>query len=302
MALSLFTVMTNGPSPPHDPAPPTAIPFWVAFRYWLTLGFINFGGPAGQIALMHRDLVEHRRWISETRFLHALNFCMLLPGPEAQQLAIYIGWLLHGRWGGIVAGIFFILPSMFVLLGASYIYAVYGSVPWMEGLFTGIKPVIVAIVAEAGLKIGKRALARPLHFWMAGAAFFAIFFIHVPFPLIVVAAGLVGWVVARADSEFFPLSEMTQVEDTGEKDNREIGVSETTRHFLQPFRRIILAVFLGLWLVPFLLLLMLSGPGSLFSHIYLFFFTGSFCHVWRGLCRIGLCQSICRGILWMAHT
>src|SRR5262245_36848742 len=147
------------------------VAFSVAFRYWLKLGFINFGGPAGQIALMHRDLVERQRWISEERFLHALNYCMILPGPEAQQLAIYIGWLLHGTWGGIIAGTFFVLPSIFVLLTLSYIYVAYGNLASVMGILAGVKPVVVAIVVEAVLRIGGRALKRQVHFVIAGAAF-----------------------------------------------------------------------------------------------------------------------------------
>src|SRR5215510_14042657 len=135
------------------------VDFWKAFRYWLKLGFINFGGPAGQIAIMHKALVEEKRWISEERFLHALNYCMLLPGPEAQQLAIYIGWLLHRTIGGIVAGVFFVLPSVFILLALSYIYAAYGNVAAVAGALAGFKPVVVAIVVEAVLKIGRRALS-----------------------------------------------------------------------------------------------------------------------------------------------
>lgn len=202
--------MTITPSLLPNPAPPIDIPFWVAFRYWLLLGFINFGGPAGQIALMYRDLVERRTWISESRFLHALNFCMLLPGPEAQQLAIYIGWLLHGTWGGIVAGVCFVLPSIFVLLALSYVYAAYGSISIIAGLFAGLKPVIVAIVMEAGFKIGKRALIRPLHLWTAGIKFLAIFIFTIPFPLIIVVAGLVGWGVARTRPEIFTSSNTNQ--------------------------------------------------------------------------------------------
>src|SRR5262252_1412829 len=136
------------------------IPFEEAFRYWVRLGFVNFGGPAGQIAMMHRDLVERRRWISEDRFLHALSFCMLLPGPEAQQLAIYIGWLLHGTRGGIVAGAFFVIPSIFILWGLSAVYAAYGAVPAVAGILSGLKPAVVALVVVALVRIGRRAL-RP---------------------------------------------------------------------------------------------------------------------------------------------
>src|SRR4028119_801175 len=139
---------------------PRIVPFWEAFRFWLKLGFISFGGPAGQIAIMHKELVDKRRWLSDERFLHALNYCMLLPGPEAQQLAIYIGWLMHRTIGGIVAGAFFVIPSIFVLLILSYIYAAYGNVPAVAGILYGFKPIVVAIVVEAVIKIGGKALKR----------------------------------------------------------------------------------------------------------------------------------------------
>jgi chromate transporter len=173
------------------------VAFAEAFRFWVKLGFISFGGPAGQIAIMHRELVDRRRWISEERFLHALNYCMLLPGPEAQQLAIYIGWLLHRTWGGIVAGTFFVIPSIFILLALSYIYAAYGNLPAVAGVLAGCKPVVVAIVVEAVLKIGGRALKRRAHFLIAAGAFIAIYFLRVPFPLIVAAAALMGLVGVR---------------------------------------------------------------------------------------------------------
>jgi chromate transporter len=168
------------------------VSFAEALRFWVKLGFISFGGPAGQIAIMHRELVERRRWIGEERFLHALNYCMLLPGPEAQQLAIYIGWLMHRTWGGIVARAFFVIPSIFVLLGLSYVYAAHGNVPAVAGALAGFKPVVVAIVVEAVIKIGGRALKRRAHYVLAAAAFVAIYFLHVPFPLIVLAAAGVG--------------------------------------------------------------------------------------------------------------
>ncbi|MCA1564800.1 MAG: chromate transporter [Acidobacteria bacterium] len=189
-----------GSSPPPTPegsakASPVAasrVSFGEAFRFWVKLGFISFGGPAGQIAIMHRELVERRRWLSEERFLHALNYCMLLPGPEAQQLAIYIGWLMHRTAGGIVAGAFFVIPSIFILLALSYVYAKYGQLSSVAGVLSGFKPVVVAIVVEALLKIGGRALKRRVHFLIAAVAFVAIFFLHVPFPVIVLAAGLCG--------------------------------------------------------------------------------------------------------------
>src|SRR6266542_5234101 len=161
---------------------PRNVGFWEALRYWLRLGFISFGGPDGQIAIMQRDLVDRRRWISQGRFLHALSYCMLLPGPEAQQLAIYIGWLLHGTWGGVMAGVFFVLPSVFILWGLSAIYAAYGSVPAVAGILSGLKPAVVALVLVALVKIGRRALKPRGLVAIAAAAFVGIFILHVPFP------------------------------------------------------------------------------------------------------------------------
>lgn len=183
-------------APPNHPPPP-AVSFAAAFRFWLKLGFISFGGPAGQIAVMHQELVEKRRWISERRFLHALNYCMLLPGPEAQQLATYIGWLMHRTWGGIVAGGLFVLPSLLILTGLSWLYAAQGHTPLVSGLFYGIKPAVTAIVLHAALRIGGRALGRPLHWAIAAAAFVAIFAFALPFPLIVAGAALTGYLANR---------------------------------------------------------------------------------------------------------
>ena len=166
--------------------------FGQAFLYWLKLGFISFGGPAGQIAIMHADLVERRRWISEGRFLHALNYCMLLPGPEAQQLATYIGWLMFRTWGGIVAGVLFVLPSLVILIGLSWVYLAHGDVPAVAGVFYGIKPAVTALVAHAAWRIGSRTLKNA---WLCGialAAFVAIFALQVPFPLIVLSAAVIA--------------------------------------------------------------------------------------------------------------
>jgi len=168
------------------------VSFGDALRFWLKLGFISFGGPAGQIAIMHRELVERRRWISEKRFLHALNYCMLLPGPEAQQLATYIGWLMHGTWGGIVAGGLFVLPSLFILIGLSWIYVSFGTLPVIAGLLAGIKPAVTAIVLFAAWRIGLRTLKSPALTAIALASFVAIFVAKLPFPLILLAAALVG--------------------------------------------------------------------------------------------------------------
>jgi chromate transporter len=166
--------------------------FAAALRFWLKLGFISFGGPTGQIAIMHRELVERRRWISEDRFLHALNYCMLLPGPEAQQLATYSGWLLHRTAGGIAAGALFVLPSIFILWGLSFIYAAHGNVPVIAAAFHGFKPAVTAIVAAAVIRIGRRALRNWVMWGLAAAAFAALYYFQAPFPAVVIGAGLAG--------------------------------------------------------------------------------------------------------------
>lgn len=260
-----------------------SVSFGEAFRFWVKLGFISFGGPAGQIAIMHRELVERRRWISEERFLHALNFCMLLPGPEAQQLAIYIGWLMHRVWGGIVAGAFFVIPSIFVLLALSYTYAAYGNVPAVAGVLSGFKPVVVAIVVEAVLKIGGRALKRRAHFVIAAAAFVAIYFLNVPFPLIVLAAGLTGLAGAR----FWPEAFNAAPSKTKEADAHTEGDGQVTEalplaiddcavppaHTVPSRARILrtLAVGLVLWLLPLIMVTLWRGWGSLHVQEYRFF-------------------------------
>src|SRR5256885_14355246 len=167
--------------------------FAEALRFWLKLGFISFGGPTGQIAIMQTELVEKKKWISQSRFLHALNFCMLLPGPEAQQLAIYIGWLLHRTWGGIVAGSLFVIPSIFVLWALSYVYAAFGNVPSIAAIFYGLKPAVMAIVAVAVIRIGRKALKNEVMWTLAALAFVAIYFFKVPFPIIILGAGLIGF-------------------------------------------------------------------------------------------------------------
>lgn len=187
-------------------AAPAAPSFWQAFAYWLRLGCISFGGPAGQIAIMHEELVEKRRWISEQRFLHALNYCMLLPGPEAQQLATYIGWLLHRSWGGMVAGVLFVLPSLLILIVLSWVYMVYGHLPAVAGVLYGIKPAITAIVVLAAWRIGARALRNLWLRTIALGAFVAVFVAEVPFPAIVLAAAVLGAVGGHLAPERFALS------------------------------------------------------------------------------------------------
>lgn len=188
------------PAAPAAPLPPTRAE---ALRYWLKLGCISFGGPAGQIAIMHEDLVERRRWISEGRFLHALNYCMLLPGPEAQQLATYIGWLLHRTWGGIVAGGLFVLPSLLLLIALSWIYVAFGHVPAIAGIFYGIKPAVTALVVHAAWRVGSRTLRNGWLWGIAAAAFVAIFALKLPFPLIVLAAGALGYLGGRLAPRHF---------------------------------------------------------------------------------------------------
>jgi len=180
--------------------PPAPVSLMQAFWFWLKLGFISFGGPAGQIAIMHEELVERRRWISEKRFLHALNYCMLLPGPEAQQLATYLGWLMHRTWGGIVAGALFVLPSLFILVLLSWVYIAFGDVPVVAGIFYGIKPAVTAIVLHAAHRIGSRALKNNWMWAIAAASFVAIFAMNVPFPIIVATAAVIGFVGGK----FFP--------------------------------------------------------------------------------------------------
>lgn len=180
---------------------PQPISLREAFWFWLKLGFISFGGPAGQISIMHQELVERRRWISERRFLHALNYCMLLPGPEAQQLATYIGWLMHRTWGGVIAGALFVLPSLFILIALSWMYIAFGEVPAVAGIFYGIKPAVTAIVVQAAHRIGSRALKNNWLWAIAAASFTAIFALNVPFPLIVLGAAVIGYVGGRLAPE-----------------------------------------------------------------------------------------------------
>jgi len=220
-----------------------------AFGYWLKLGFISFGGPAGQIALMHEELVERRRWISDKRFLHAMNYCMLLPGPEAQQLATYIGWLMHRTWGGIVAGALFVLPSLLILVALSWIYMAFGSLPAIAGVFAGIKPAVTALVVHAAWRVGSRALKNAWLWAIAAAAFVAIFALNAPFPLIVAAAALVGLVGGRVRPERF------QIGGGHAKAARAHGravIDDDTptpphARFRWPRFRFALAAFLALW-------------------------------------------------------
>lgn len=238
-----------------------AVSFWQAFAFWLKLGCISFGGPAGQISIMHQELVENRRWISERRFLHALNYCMLLPGPEAQQLATYIGWLMHRTWGGIVAGALFVLPSLLLLIGLSWVYIAFGDMPLVTGLFYGIKPAVTAIVVQAAHRIGARALKNAWLWGIAAASFIAIFAANVPFPAIVAAAALLGHVGGRIAPDQF------KVGGGHGKTGKALGPALIDDHTPTPahaqFRwtRLLQVIALGalLWAVPMGWLTMVYG-------------------------------------------
>jgi chromate transporter len=222
-----------------------------AFRFWLKLGFISFGGPTGQIAIMHAELVEKRRWISEARFLHALNYCMLLPGPEAQQLATYIGWLLHRTWGGVIAGTLFVLPSALLLWGLSFIYVAWGSLPGIAAVFDGLKPAVLAIVVAAGFRIGRRTLRNEVMATIALLAFAAIYFGRVPFPLIIAAAALVGWIGHRVRPDKFQVIKGHGATTGGGS----VIEAQTVAHARPSVGRAlrVTAVCLTLWWVPVLL-------------------------------------------------
>jgi len=254
------------------------VPFTEAFRFWLKLGFISFGGPAGQIAIMHKELVDKRRWLGEQRFLHALNYCMLLPGPEAQQLAVYIGWLMHRTVGGIVAGVLFVLPSIFILLGFSYVYAAYGHIPVVNGVLDGFKPVVVAIVVEALFKIGKRAVKRQVHYAIAALSFVAIYYLYVPFPLIVLGAAVVGLIGIRLVPQQFASLPEKPKEVASDDGNAELPLvisdDETQLEHTIPNRSRLfktVAVGFALWTLPFVALIAWSGYDSLHIQEYKFF-------------------------------
>jgi chromate transporter len=198
-----------------------------AFWYWLKLGFISFGGPAGQIAIMHHDLVEKKRWISDRRFLHALNYCMVLPGPEAQQLATYIGWLMHRTWGGVMAGGLFILPSFFILTGLAWVYMAYGHLPLVAGVLYGIKPAVVAIVIFAAYRIGLRTLRNKAMWGIAGLAFVEICVLGMPFPLIILIAGILGLWGGKACPAWFDMS-LGHAEDQAEAEARPALIDDHT--------------------------------------------------------------------------
>jgi chromate transporter len=239
-----------------------------AFRVWLRIALLSFGGPAGQIALMHRILVDEKRWISDARFLHALNYCMLLPGPEAQQLATYIGWLMHRTRGGLMAGGLFILPGVVAIMALSWIYALYGHVTVVEGLFFGLRAAVLAIVLQAVIRVGKRALKNTAMRLIAAAAFLAIFVFAVPFPVIIVAAAVVGFFGARSGLPAFSIPV-----GHGEGDKASLLGESLPEHVRPNLGRTIKvgATWLFIWLAPVVALLVLLGPNDVFTQIATFF-------------------------------
>ena len=252
---------------------PNPVGFWLALGFWLKLGFISFGGPAGQIAIMHEELVVRRRWISEKRFLHALNYCMVLPGPEAQQLATYIGWLMHKTRGGIVAGVLFVLPSLFLLIALSWIYIAYGQVAWVAGLFYGIKPAVTAIVIQAAHRIGSRALKNNLLLAIAAASFVAIFALNVPFPLIVLAAALIGFVGGRMRPESFSAGGGHAASQANFGTALINDDTPTPSHAVFSFKRLMQVLLSGfvLWALPMGYLVTQNGWDHTFTQMSWFF-------------------------------
>ncbi len=254
-----------------DATPPILSPafrpaFREFFRYWLRLGFINFGGPAGQIAMMHKDLVDQRRWVPEKLFLRALNFCMLLPGPEAHQLAVYLGWRLHGYLGGSVAGLFFLLPSVLLMLFLSWLAAAHGGVPLIQGVFRGIAGAVVAIVGQAVWRIAKKALRHPVFYAFAAASFLMGYALKLKFPGIVAAAGLMGLWLGQVRPDIFCPKGVCEPED------------EIPAPTARPLRHVarIAAIFACLWLAVALPVYLFSGPDSLLPKLLSFYSKASF--------------------------
>jgi chromate transporter len=250
------------------------ISFGEAFRVWLRVAALSFGGPAGQIAVMHRIVVDEKKWIGEHRFLHALNYCMLLPGPEAQQLAIYIGWLMHRTAGGLVAGILFVLPGFLSILALSYVYVVFGNVDAVEGMFFGLKAAVLAVVVQAVIRIGGRALKNPAMVAIAGAAFVGIFVLHVPFPLIILVAAMIGFVGSKSGSRLFKAGNSHKADSGRVLADADSALGEETPVHARPnllWSLKISTVLLTLWLGPLLLLYVLRGGDDVFTQIGVFF-------------------------------
>jgi chromate transporter len=238
-----------------------------AARTWARIGLLSFGGPAGQIAVMHRILVDEKRWVGEQRFMHALSYCMLLPGPEAQQLATYIGWLLHGTRGGLIAGTLFVLPGFLAIMALSIAYVLWQQHPLMEGVFLGLKAAVIALVIEALVRIGRRALKTAAAFWLASFAFVAIALVHLPFPLIVLGAGVLGFLRARWGGGSFAAA-------PAESPEAKTSADAVSLHQVRPSAKRsfqLLAIWLPLWFIPVLLCAWLLGSGSVFTQLGVFF-------------------------------
>ena len=249
------------------------VSFWQALKFWFKLGFISFGGPAGQIAIMHEELVVRRRWLSEKRFLHALNYCMVLPGPEAQQLATYIGWLMHKTRGGVAAGVLFVLPSLFMLIGLSWLYIAFGHVTWVAGLFYGIKPAVTAIVVQAAHRIGSRALKNNFLFAIAAASFVAIFALNVPFPIIVLAAAVLGFVGGRWWPELFKTGGGHAGTQVSQGPALIDDHTPTPSHAMFTWKRLLKVLLAGavLWALPMAFLVMQHGWDHTLTQMSWFF-------------------------------
>ena len=249
-----------------------------ALKFWAKLGFISFGGPAGQIAVLHQELVEKRRWISERRFLHALNYCMVLPGPEAQQLVTYIGWLMHRSWGGILAGTLFVLPSLLILIGLSWVYLTYGQVPWIAAIFFGIKPAVTAIVLHAAVRIGKRTIHNQALQWIALGSFLAIFILNLSFPIIVLLAAAIGYWGGKRYPEYFQQSGHNNKavksygkaiidDDTPTPAHAQFHYQKTLVHS---------AIAFACWLLPMSVLIAIFDWKTLFPNLAWFFTKAAF--------------------------
>ncbi|MDX2301712.1 MAG: chromate efflux transporter [Microscillaceae bacterium] len=252
--------------------------FKEALKFWVKLGLISFGGPAGQIAIMHEYLVDKKKWISDSKFLHALNYCMILPGPEAQQLATYIGWMLHGTWGGLAAGILFVLPSMFILLVLSVIYVSFGNIPWIYALFSGLKPAVIAIVILALIKIGKKSLLSPFHFFVAFTAFICIFFFNVPFPLIILGTIILAALSRQLFPRFFKASKTLankQEIDESEFFMNKNKVLENVGFNPLRFSRQVLTGLL-LWTIPMIVFYFFTSDFEFWKNLSLFFTQAAF--------------------------
>ncbi|GAC1477660.1 MAG: chromate efflux transporter [Acetobacteraceae bacterium] len=257
-----------------EPRPAHGVSFRAAFWVWLRVAALSFGGPAGQIAVKHRIVVDEKRWIGEARFLHALSYCNLLPGPEAQQLAIYIGWLMHGVRGGIMAGGLFVLPGLICIMALSYVYAGWGHVGAVAALFFGLKAAVLAVVVQAVVRVGSRALKNRAMLGIAAAAFVGIFFLRIPFPLIIIAAGLVGWLGTRAGSRLFQIGG-----GHGGAGSKGLSAADSLLGEDMPAHTQVTAarawkaaaIWGALWLTPVVALLLTLGPDATFTRIALFF-------------------------------